>query len=136
MATGGGKLLNISRLQRLRKILEKVAVEGETYFVEEAGINTRTGENVIYITPVAMYLAAEPCDSPFLTTEFFLNNLTNENRRLAVNYICAVHHHLLIFLPGPVTGILTRYVAPTQESGHSRMTKKLSQTGCNRCNAV
>ena len=52
-------------------------MQGFAKFVEEVGVYAGTGEYVVDIASVAVYLAAQPCDSPLLTSELFLYYLSD-----------------------------------------------------------
>ena len=52
---------------------EEVPMQGFAKFIEEVGVYAGTGEYVVDVASVAVYLAAQPCDSPLLTAEFLLD---------------------------------------------------------------
>ena len=43
-------------------------MQGFAKFVEEVGVYAAAGEYVVDVASVAVYLAAQPCDSPLLTS--------------------------------------------------------------------
>ena len=57
--------------------MEEVPMQGFAKFVEEVGVYAGTGEYVVDVASVAVYLAAQPCDSPLLTSELLLYYLSD-----------------------------------------------------------
>ena len=51
-------------------------MQGFAKFVEEVGVYAGTGEYVVDVASVAVYLAAQPCDGPLLMSEFLLDNFS------------------------------------------------------------
>lgn len=100
LTTGGGKLLIVSVLQFLGIEREEILVEDNAQFVKQLGVDGVASEDIIYIAPVAMYLATEPCHRPLLAAQFLLDNLTYQYR-LCIRYFVSQPFHFVWIFQSP-----------------------------------
>ncbi len=79
---GGGSsiLREHGSIECLRKACEKIGAERLADSPEQAGVDVRSGENIIYVASVAMDLATQPRHAPLLAAQLIFNNFSDKYR--------------------------------------------------------